>query len=506
MEKLWLTPEDQLTLDPYGINYATVRGRMSCKEWHPEPLSKLLRITPEEILTRYTRLANTLRCSRHEPYWEYNLSHLNKWGRQGGVVPFPEVEPILRELYERAQFRYESLPSAARTGQQFFLRAIRQRVDRVGKPQYVPSKMYPTQAGLPTGKRKGSFDAETQGAHPFRHVYPARYGTRHMRNSPRVIFEDSVQNCRWVEPMLSAVRNWLRDQFPEWFNGWSNPNLFTARYATDCVQGGGWSVETDYKKMDRHVRLQFVREFVYPVYEILLDPSDFISFQRYCEEAFSQPLYMGDYLLVGEHTLFSGQPITNDFETLITVQLGLGSVLETQIPSKLVKLLAIGDDLALLLSRVSESDARAVMHLFIETAEAVGLEMSRDKCGMQRGVVHFCRKVYYPAGRKNPETGYLFGAYPGLLCLNNIVQPEHPYEVAADEVIPCLQRLDGLIGSPDYFPVVQMISRFSVCPLLSEATRSNAKFVDWWERLYGEEWNPSKSPTLRWLDETLSGS
>lgn len=499
MEKLWLTPEDQLTLDPDGLNRQTVKGRLACQEWHPAALSPLIRISPDEVLDRYTRISQKIRCIRHEPYWEYNFSHLSKWGRQGGVVPFPVVQPVLEELYARAKLRYGRLPVEAYTGQQFFLRAIRQRVERVGKPQYVQLSKYPTQAGLPTGKRKCSFDAETQGARPFRHVWPARYGTRHMRNGPRVIFEDSVLNCRWVEPILSAVRNWLKAQFPEWFNGWQNPLTFTSQYATELVRRAGWSVETDYKKMDRHVCLQLVRDLIYPVYEILLDPSDFLSFQRYCEEAFEQALYMGDFMYTGLHNLFSGQPITNDFETLLTVQLGLGSCLEARYPIERLKILAIGDDLALLLMKSCAAQAEEIMQRFIAAAEALNLEMSRDKCGVYRGVVHFCRRVYYPAGRVNPATGDLYGAYPGLLCLNNIVQPEHPYEVAADEVIPCLQRLDGLIGSPDYFPVVQLVERFSVLPLLTETTRSNARYVDWWERLYGEEWSRTDSPTLRWL-------
>lgn len=506
MEKLWLTPEDQLRLDPYGENYANVRGKLGVTKWTPAFLSPLMRIPPEEALERYTRAASKIRCARHEPYWSYNLSHLCKWGRQGGTVPISEVMPIITELYERPYPTYSHLPSAVVTGQRYLRRFFEQLVQRYGYPQPTRGKVYDSAAALPTGKRKGSFDAETMSMDPFRHVMPARYGTRHMRNGPRLIFEDSVCNVRWIEPLLSSVRFFLREHVPEFFNGWLNPHTFTAKFATDVVRGMGWSIETDYKKMDRHVSLRHVEDIIYPLYEVLMTPSDFLSFQRYCEEAFNQPLYMGDYLLTGRHMLFSGQPITNDIETLLSVNNGVGVVLEASYPLKRARLLANGDDLAILLFKLSQATATDIMQEFIKTSEDIGLEMSPDKCGVDHGVVHFCRQVYYPAGRLDPSTGYLYGAYPGILCWNNIFQPEHPHEVVTDNIIPTLQRLDGCFGSPDYFLLAQMTQRFAVCSLLDKTVRSNAHYVDWWERLYGEEWSPENSPTLRFYDETLSGS
>jgi hypothetical protein len=476
-------------------------------KWHPEKPSSYVRITPDEMLSRYQELIRKVHKAsngRHEPYFEYVQEALKVFGPQGGTFPLNLMMESLERNYRNAE-RSISITGLLAVGREFLLRCIYQTRERVGVPQSVPITKYATNAALPTGLKKGSFLAESEGnSGPWRHVWPDLLGQRHMRGKPRVIHQDSILNVRYVEGYLTKVRYWLRKYLPQYFGSWLNPQEFVRPTITRTLNGKFYSIETDYEKMDEHFSLAVALEMVLPVYEALLDEGEYLRFAAYIEESFNQPVYMGDYMLTGLHNLFSGQGITNDFETIFSVELALGGLLEGGCSPRHSHIIANGDDIALLIENTKQHsttiDPQKIMDSMVKASEEAGLAMSQTKCRLSDSEVRFCRHVYYPTGRRNPE-GIIYGAYPSVYALNNIVQPERPSKTAGLCAIADLSRLDNVIGSPDYYPFCDLIKRFTTHAFTFSDQELDQAPVDWWERVYGERWSPESSPSYCYLTQ-----
>lgn len=492
-----LTQEEQDLIDPTG------RGRAhlaSMKPGSPTPIPPELRkFSREGWLEWYLSIRN--KVNLHPAYTAYDDAHLSKYGAQGAKFSLKEVEEQLTESYTLAARRVTISP-ALKLARDTLLRIIRTKVSEVGYPQPVYSGYQRTSAGLPTMDKKGSFLAETVAMQPWRHVVPDLPGQRNQRLKHRVIHMDSNCNVRYIESYLGGVRNWLVKNLPEFFGAWRNPTEWEYPLISKFLNDGrGVSVETDFKSCDHHTSWELISELVLPVYEVLTpNKVEFIRFASFVEELFIQPIFLGSYMMTGSHNLLSGQAITNDFETIYDAIQDICGISCARVDLGQVMTLNMGDDIALLIRKADVSTGRRVMDAVVEHATLAGHEFSIEKCRVATDTVQFCRRihardlgrVYYNAEGKP----FKYGAYPGILTLNSIVNPERPQESGTiNGIAAFLQRLDNLQGNPMASELIGgIVSRYQPTILVdSFDDLERATFYDWWARVYGTTWSPHDS-------------
>lgn len=503
----FLTPIDQEGLDPTGKNRQTIM-RFHVNKQTYSPKSPLCYLSGSEYLNKYCDRLTSSFSDRTNPHYEYvqwNLSYREKYGPQGGVFPIKYLYESYDRSYSNAltskEFKY------AKLGSRWLARYVHQLRDRYGLPNYAVTPTVGTNAAIPTGCKKGTFYAETVGFGPHRHILPNLPGQRYMRKKKRAINQDACANVRLTETMLSNVRQFLRAHLPEFFGSWLNPQDVVQPCATFIVDNNYYSVETDYEKMDEHFGIEITTEIVMPIYEQLLTPGEFMQLQIVVAELFDQPIYFGTFMRTGRHNLLSGQNPTNDFETIAQVCQAIGILLCMNLDPCSIKQLHLGDDMVVAFKTLKQ--ARLFMHLFVEESERNGLAINKEKSTIRHGSVQYCRKFYYKRGIRyiaSDGSSVLYGAYPSLLALNSIVNPERfTSGASALGICSCAtyQRLDNCIGSPDFVLLCQFIGKYTTLLDHDDQITPEAvelyNFTDWWFKVYGEKWNPTVSPAFRAL-------
>lgn len=503
MRKTWLTPMDQMRLDPTGK--ARLFLKSIDRDGKPVPSPFICgKMTPDEWLCRYREVRNKNLPKRHLIYKEFDEHFDNKYAPQGKTFPLSVVLANYELSYKLAERKLQLHPMLYQA-RDYLIRLIKQRVETVGypaDPMFTP--VVGTAAGLPTMTAKGSYEAET--AFPqskWRHVFPDLPGERYMKRKPRTINQDANSNVRYMEYELSTTRKWLKQQFPDLFSAWLRPDLRTTPMITRMLEVGCFSIETDYTECDNHFSLDLVAELVLPIYEVLIPGEmNYLRFAAYIEELFHQEIYMGSYLISGKHNLLSGQCITNDFETIFDVICAIAALFANGVSLEQAVILALGDDMAILIRQIlGRKLAESIKASFIELAQSAGMEFNLEKCSLHDDRVTFCKKVYYKAGPRDMN-GNIAGAYPCVLSLNSIVNPEHLSKTLGDLLAATVQRMDNTNGSPMFHSFVQFVGA-NLLPykdsykLQSDAVQLST--TDWWERVYNERWNFSSSPAAEIL-------
>lgn len=501
MRKVILTPEEQLKVDPSG----EIRNRLARiprnDEFHEKP-SPFMRCSPTAIDEYVDPLIARLDNTAHRPYIAYVKEMRDKCGPQGGLFSFHNMDQQIQGYFERAENTH-IIDRRLIEARDYLIRRIKQHIEQVGYPdQSIPFSSLKTWAGSPTALQKGDFLAEAVGAKPWRHCYPTVPGQRRMRNKDRVIFQDSVLNVRYIEKPLTSVRNWLKREFPEYFDAWRNPMLTMNARITKCIDRRSHFTEWDYLAMDKGFSLDIVRELILPIYEVLI-PENFLSFASFIEELFYQPVYMGNYMYTGLHNLLSGQAITNDFETIYTVLLVIAEMMTYELAQDDVEMFVLGDDMTLALPEKMGKLSFKILEDAIELSGLADMIIHNDeKSRCVQGETRFCRKVYYPRAKRDIN-GVMLGAYPVNLVFNNIWRPERPAKSAGLAALADLQRLDGLEGTPDFTQAVQYVCKRSAHHLKfteEELLLYRTKATDWWDRVYGERWDPYASSAWKLLN------
>jgi len=490
MEKIYLTDLEQDLLDP-SKNCRNLITRIPLyDEFAPLP-PHIQR--GEEFLEATNRQLKLL-SGEHKPYVQYAISMIDKCGRQGGMFNRQKWESQIEAYFAGDQ---ETIPDALIIGRDLFIKMIREKIDKVGRPQLRRGQIIPTFGGLPSGLAKGSFAAETLernhiGLQKFLPTIP---GQRRMRGKDRVIFMDATVNVRAQEPYLNGARIWFKENFPEFFSAWTRDDIHLRPGITRAIDRRCAFANADYKSMDVNFRKRIAMELIYPIY-CELYPDMALTIGAHFEQNFEQDIYLGKYLLRGLHSILSGANITNDFETLYSIILILGALAILSLEAEFIA--ALGDDVTVAFRK--RIDAQRFLNKQAEISDAAGMVLHPDKSEVTDGFVTFCRKTYYPAGKRD-ECGYLYGAYPSPLCVNNIIQPENPTFEAGEAFRSDLQRLDGLIGNPDADFVIQKYIKHSKNDLLKVLATddwyaSNQDWRDWWFRVYNESWSPASSWAL----------
>lgn len=497
MKRIYLTPEQQRILDPTGKGFQHMQKYKVVNRVY-ERLPKYFRQFNIADWFRGVVNGNNLE-RRHSLYVHYATEMLDKCGRQGGIFPYEILESKAEEYYKESSAPVH-VDEFLRLGRDLLLQLITDRLEKHGPPCYVVPKYYMTSSGLKTMTKKGSWLAETHASKYWIHPYPNLPGHRVMRGKDRLIFMDDVANVRAIEDTLSAVRDWLRSYLPEFFGAWVNPRIGVSPDITRFVLRGAYFCESDYLGMDIHFSRVVVSEIILPIYEKLM-PDTFLSFASFVEELFEQPLYMGNYLITGLHNLFSGQVITNDFETIYTVVLYIGRLAVLGLLDNCI-IKAIGDDATVGLLGCTKRMPYYLMDAVIDSSNQANMiihSVDSGKSAIRQGETIFCRKVYYRQGKKD-DNGNLIGAYPSPLVLNNILQPERLSETPGQTAVATLQRMDNACGSPEYFHLVQKVyssvQDLDLCRV-TDADISGESDKDWWFKVYGEKWNPEASLSYR---------
>lgn len=496
----YLTEHELAALDPHGRARRALSARFPEKRTLGNPSPCLLENkTPDEIRERYFKVFSD-RPVKHAPIWEYDVEMASKFGPQGGRYPRTRLIELLDEAYANVDLPRTTSPILD-DGLYSLLTEIRQLVSLVGKPAVSHKWMVKNSSGgLPTMCRKNTWQAHVTGRRYWLHPYPDVPNTRVQRGKDRLTHEDATVNIDYVMPYLTAVRQWLTVNLPQYFGVWANPCKHTHPIATSALLRRWWSLETDFKGMDLHYSLFVLEHYVLPVYELLLDEAEYWHFAAFVRELFFQPTFLGDILIEGEHTLFSGQSITQDVETIFDVVLYIGASLHAAVPRSLWTMIAVGDDVAFFTKR--EKDAENIYSYVKEATNAVGLVLEPTKTRLVQGNIHFCRSVYYPAlPVKYNEDGlpYVDPAYPPILTLNSCVWPENPLAPNV-EIVSILARMANLKGFYRQSDFCYFLFKY-LDPSL-EVTQEALDAVnerDWWRIVYGEsvgfDWS---SPVLNW--------
>lgn len=492
-----LTLEEIELLDPSGRARAMLAGMCDGK---PTPVPSFLTIQDRDRwLVDYIALRNKYRSQHHPEVMAYDEEMVSKFGPQGASFSLEDVQKVYESSYTLAQRKI--FPRIALRGRDLLIRYVQHCIEQFGYPQLAARSMYATSASLPTMLKKGTYYAETVGMAPYRHVVPMLPGQRNQRKKKRVINQDPVANVRLFEREINAARYWLREHLPQFFGAWLNPMVDTLpRITRSMLSGRFFSVEADYSACDEHFSLDLVQQCVLPIYEVLFpDKTVFHEFSAYVEELFYQPLFFGTYLWTGLHNLFSGQNITQDFETIFDVCLQLGAVRSVGLVESDVTMLAIGDDQSVITH--DGKRAERLLACIIEEANLCGMDMALPKCRLSSESVRFCRKVYAPSLPKAFDQygrQLIMGAYPAVLALNNIVNPERGTPSLAEAVKACVQRMDVVFGNQLFAPFTQFVWK-RVRKQVTDQQIEEAPSHDWWERVYGEVWHLCQSPSYKFL-------
>lgn len=497
-----ISPRERLSIDP------TLKGRSYVSKY---PFFGEAFNTPsayytnhDKIWAKYAELCDTYYSDRHQPYFSYNKEMHSKVGPQGGYYSRSEMISKIEQYYIHANPDIDWSNDNVQyliQARDYLMTEIKALINQFGYPQVdaVNYNLQPTFSGLPACATKGTYVAETLGASQFRHMYPTIPGQRRMRNKNRVIFMDSVLNVRYIEKEMTATRNWLKNYLIEYFSAWRNPIDYLNASVSRALYKNSAFIETDYEAMDQHFSFEVVKTLILPIYEIMI-PQSFLSFAAAIEELFTQPIYMGNGVYTGLHTLLSGAIITNDFETIYSVILCLAALIRFDHIDD-ATILALGDDITMAVwgTKNNKAFAEKIMHWMINTSNAVNMKIHDDeKSRVSQGETRFCRRVYYPGAVKDINNN-IKGNYPTVLALNSILNPERSARTSGIAAIADLQRLDNCYGTPEWASLVQLLLKYSNHKFLFTEDDIAQYPADWWERLYGERWDPLSSPTYKYI-------
>lgn len=502
-----LTPEDQMFYDRSDTLRRSVLAHTTDRHASQSQLTTGFG-SIEDWKGAYQVFQEREAIPKYSEFWKRDLHALTKFGPQGGDCSLQRMIPILEEYYKPRQFHRTAVLDV---GCQYLRRALARRIERKGLvPVYEFRPTYRSSSGsIPNGGRKGDYHTETGGANliAIQHPFPEQVGFRRMKGSDRVIFNSATPNVRQLEWVMTPILHWLRSEFPEWFGSWLHPSLSTRPIATRICMGNHYVCGFDFTKCDQHTSLQLIENYVFPILEVLLDESSFITAAVLLTEAFKTPLYLGDWMLEGEHNLFSGQSPTQLVETIIDIEGLIGGVLCELSPGAVgeCQFLAIGDDQVLSIPhKYGEKRILALRRTIIDAYNAVGHKMNEEKSEVGEGALTYCKRYYAPSMPKvENDTNLIAGAYPLAYALNSIVNPENPQPTPGRELVAILQRLDNAQGSPAYVPFVQFVGRRIDKGIeFNDVDIAAVNRSDWWQRVYGEPWAPATSPSFRIMVES----
>lgn len=506
-----LGPTALAEYDPSGEATRKFHASFSDREFYNQPSHFLKKgIQPNLLLKELeSKILKQYQGNRYDALYQYEMEMISKYGPQGGHITRSKLESILKTYYENAE-----LPRSfklVRRGVKALVRELKAIVRLEGLPQvYTRPFVQNTAGGLPTCLKKnvglGSYlYAHSEGFTYFGALQPALPAARRYRNKDRIVFVDSCLNVDRINSILTTVRNWFKQHFPELFAALHNPEKYLWPKIYRCMTNPKLTnLETDFKSMDTWVDFEIAKECMLPVFEVLLTPSDYLNFSCMVEAYFKQELLVGEQLWTGWHTLFSGQTITQDVENFYDICLYLGCFLELRYSFKdfLELFVMVGDDV---LAFIPKRDIENLYNLVVEETEINKVVLSPEKTRKNTADIRFCRCVYdksLPVQYSAEGKPFVRPAYSLVLATNSIVQPESENERFGIELSAIIQRADNAAGAPLWRTWAEWIlSKLNLPFLPTDEQFKDYQLSDWWARVYGETYSLLDSPTYRLWDK-----
>lgn len=447
----------------------------------------------------------------HDGLSQFEIASIRKYGPQGGTIPWDVRLKLVDSYYSQPPDMSKAHPSLARAVAWLQLELQAHFLNAVYSSHFTGKYVYDghTLAGLPFSGTKAdplpvAFMEVFSNNRELHVPLPTLSGTRFQRQKPRAIFMDAHANVAVLMPRLDGIRHTLK-QF-DFYAGYLSPVVRLRPSLTKALQHSAWFLSVDYTAFDQTVHYEHVRDYVQPIWDLIAGQDDF--FNDFVKKLFRQPLVVGRVLKRGVHSLFSGQGITNDAETVIDLVLCVAVFLEMGLdPSNLLYHTprrggaGVGDDVILWFD--TKELAEAGREAYMRLAESVGFKVNMEKTSVTQEPI-FLRRMFAKSFPKDSE-GNVIGAYPSALTLNSLINPERSTLGWLDSVYSVFQILDNLHGHPQWVAFCQQFFAAWRKDLFVPATLDGPVSSTWKQKLWGDEWKPSSSATVRLLREQPYG-
>jgi hypothetical protein len=502
----YLCDSSQKEVDPYLAEYNGSKTRFSTDHSYYDKPSPLLKKdeNPIAIFEEFDRIYLPQMQCKSNHFLDYELEMRKKCGPQGGKITITEVTSKLISYYD---FPRNQTFDIVDVGVKAFTREIQARVKLVGLPQPIwQYSIRNTAAGLPTGLKKNFvlgnssyYLAHSDGYNWFGLLQPTQVSFRRMRNKDRLVFMDSVLNVDRLEPIMSSVRNWFKENYPRLFAALHRPSKYLWRNITKAIEKKLVNLETDFKSMDQSMTFKIAKKVLFPVLKELLIPGDYLFACNLIEQYFKQPCLIKNQLWEGEHSLFSGQVITQDLENFYDICLYLGVYLSLGYSWDEFSdyFTMVGDDV---LSFWESKDVSIAYEMIKRETQLNKVELSEEKTRIG-GAVRFCRNVYSVHNSRilDDDGNYVIPpSYPLSLATNSIVQPENLNPNFGIEIAAIIARADNAQYNPWWKSWATWIfSKLSISRLPTDEQFKQWQAKDWWAKVYGEVYGIDKSPTYQ---------
>lgn len=512
---------EQFTSNIVGFRQYINRAK-SKENFHP----------PHEMSAEYVAkvlhyVDNNLSKSKHAPLIEYEYKTFDKWyGPQGRTHSFDNIVKATRTYFRRDN----PISTHFGDGIRLLLNDLRKAGIKEGslrpisKEDAILLTSKSTAAGISYFSKKNDPDVLADVRNTYWNMLimnPALVSTRDMRNKLRIIFMDDFRNVITSAMFLSPVYD-VMSKLEEGTQMWRGYHAFE-RYATSKLKPTTLIAEGDADEMDKWVTHDVVKAYVTPVLKWLYHRDYHESIDAFNASIFTQPCVVGDVMMEGEHSLFSGQYPTQLYETIIMLVTFKQMLYDIKFRNgRLVDyatIEVIGDDVVIFL----DIDGNKYIHhkfnsvygnltldkLMTMYLTFAGLKANRLKQRLAVGNFFYCRRWYsWSLGSYSTVFGVdVLKSAPTLVSrLNSILHPEHG-EMSNDsqELLRKLSILDDAFGHPQWSSLVYLVlgkqdrNLIQTDEFTTEIEYFNRKKSNDWKVMLNGEFKLDSSPSYKLL-------
>lgn len=480
------------------------------------------------------------------PTWmkDYEHSRLAKFGPQGGHKSWDELKPLF-DLYQE---RYVEVMDVPETTLQYLfdkysqlhceMLSIDDALRALKRDKHIETRA----AGCRRFSLKKT-DKEAQifavkdlksGLYLFFFGYTfSRYNKLKLRLFMPMPFSDMINEARWYNPFLKAIQDDLRQKGAESsFTFWADKLGFKEcfRILSDKMNQNYSPkqnseliyVQRDFEKMDTTTgprQQELFSKTMGHSFHYGMNSEPMRELIKAMNFPVTCPIATPSGMMVGDHGEASGATVTNGAETVNNDAYDETGeqILRDKCKKENIQYIRLvsagnGDDgmtIYLLFDKANHDRfVELIRESYKEAADKHGFIIQEDKWHISTEYGLYCQNmVWY-------EDGKLRFAYPAVLILNSIVNPEHQY--SAKEWDPdyrdlnVTQKLDNGEGLPYFHELINYVdngmkyhlfrdkSSKTVSRIFSKYEKYRAlQRLD--ERYNRQEWTPMSSPTVNYL-------
>nr|QXV86724.1 MAG: RNA-dependent RNA-polymerase [Picobirnavirus sp.] len=499
----------------------------------PTPSFKLYGKTDVSVATDFL---DSLRKESF-PTWmlEYERSRLEKFGPQGGHAPWKDVAADF-DLYRTRPAKVTYTSATVRKTMQkdySYLKCSMLSLKDCFRYLDEEDKIQDRAAGWNTFQLKKT-DAKAQQEalllartgeweNGCGYVF-GRYNKKKRRIFMPMPYSSMLKQAQYFVPFLTGIQNDLRAKMER-----SSYTFWADKIGFDpCFEIMGRLVKAkrsnkpdtilvyiqrDFEKMDTTTATSQYEEMFIPCLDAAYHQAmpDLHKAMYFTTKA---PIITPSGILTGDHGTASGAEVTNGGETCCN------DYYDRRIQEILKEICKIY--FTLLTTQGNGDDGTSVYEIYLKDFDefvrcyTAAADKAARECGFRTQAAKwridkefglYCQNMYWY------EDGNMKWAYPATLILNSIVNPEHQYKPKDWDKdyrdIDIIEKLDNGRGLPYYKELVMYVCKGTKYPLLGSTEQETARILSKYdkyrslqyqsERFNREEYNISKSPTVRLL-------